>query len=59
VSPSVMTRGGAHLTVTEFATDMYLSRHTVRSQMHSIYRKLAANNRHQAVSRARELYLLG
>jgi LuxR family maltose regulon positive regulatory protein len=47
-----------HLTTPEIAADMFLSRHTVRSQMQSIYRKLDANNRHQAVTRARELHLL-
>lgn len=32
--------------------------HAIRSQMKSIYRKLDATNRHQAVTRARELDLL-
>jgi LuxR family maltose regulon positive regulatory protein len=48
-----------HLTTPEIAAELYLSRHTVRSQMQSIYRKLDANNRHQAVTRARELHLVG
>jgi LuxR family maltose regulon positive regulatory protein len=48
-----------HLTTPEIAAELYLSRHTVRSQMQSIYRKLSAQSRHQAVARARELNLVG
>jgi LuxR family maltose regulon positive regulatory protein len=48
-----------HLTVPEIAAQMYLSRHTIRSQMQSIYRKLEVNSRGDAVTRARELLLLG
>jgi len=47
-----------HLTVPEIAADLVLSPHTIKSQMRSIYRKLDANNRHQAVTRARELELI-
>jgi LuxR family maltose regulon positive regulatory protein len=47
-----------HLTTPEIANEMFLSRHTVRSQMQSIYRKLDANNRREAVTRARELRLV-
>jgi LuxR family maltose regulon positive regulatory protein len=47
-----------HMTTPEIAEVMHLSRHTIRSQMQSIYRKLDANNRHQAVTRARELQLV-
>jgi DNA-binding CsgD family transcriptional regulator len=38
-----------HLTVSEIATELFLSPHTIRAQMKSIYRKLDATNRHQAV----------
>jgi len=37
---------------------MHLSPHTIRSQAISIYRKLGATSRTQAVTRARELGLL-
>jgi len=47
-----------HLQMHEIAADMYLSPHTVRAQGKSIYRKLGAASRGQAVARARELGLL-
>jgi LuxR family transcriptional regulator, maltose regulon positive regulatory protein len=47
-----------HLTVPEIAAEMYLSRHTIKAQMRSIYRKLGANTRHQAVTNARDLHLV-
>ena len=47
-----------HLTVAEIATELYLSPHTIKSQLTSIYRKLEASTRSQAVTRARELGLL-
>ena len=47
-----------HLSVPEIAAEMYLSPHTIRSQCKSIYRKLDASSRSQAVARARELGLL-
>ena len=47
-----------HLQMQEIAAEMYLSPHTVRAQGRSIYRKLGAANRSQAVARARELGLL-
>jgi LuxR family transcriptional regulator, maltose regulon positive regulatory protein len=37
---------------------MFLSRYTIRTQATSIYRKLGASSRDQAVSRSRELGLL-
>ena len=40
------------------ATELALSPHTIKSQMKSIYRKLGASTRNQAVTRARELGLL-
>ena len=47
-----------HLSYREIAAELFLSPHTVRSEMKSIYRKLDASTRNQAVMRARELGLL-
>jgi len=47
-----------HLSVPEIAAELFLSPHTIKSQMKSIYRKLDASTRNQAVTRARELGLL-
>jgi LuxR family transcriptional regulator, maltose regulon positive regulatory protein len=47
-----------HLSFPEIATDVCLSRHTVKSQAYSIYRKLGVASRSQAVAYARELGLL-
>jgi len=48
-----------HLSFPEIAAEMFLSRYTVKSQAFSIYRKLGASSRSQAVARARDLGLLG
>lgn len=47
-----------HLSFPEMAAELFLSPHTIKSRMKSIYRKLDATTRHQAVNRARELGLL-
>ena len=47
-----------HLSFPEIGAEMFLSPHTVKSQAMSIYRKLGATSRHQAVTRSRELGLL-
>jgi LuxR family transcriptional regulator, maltose regulon positive regulatory protein len=47
-----------HMSFPEISEEMFLSRHTVKSQAGSIYRKLGASSRHQAVTRSRELGLL-
>jgi len=47
-----------HLSFPEVATELALSPHTIKAQMKSIYRKLGASTRNQAVTRARELGLL-
>jgi LuxR family transcriptional regulator, maltose regulon positive regulatory protein len=47
-----------HLSFPEIAADLFLSPHTVKSQAKSIYRKLGASSRSQAVARSRELGLL-
>ena len=47
-----------HLSFPEIAEQMFLSRYTVKSQAMSIYRKLGASSRNEAVARSRELGLL-
>ena len=47
-----------HLSFPEIGQELFLSRHTIKSQANSIYRKLGANSRSQVVGRARELGLL-
>lgn len=48
-----------HLTVAEVSERLFVSRHTVSSQMASIYRKLGATTRSGAVEKALESGLLG
>jgi LuxR family maltose regulon positive regulatory protein len=47
-----------HLSFPEIAAEMFLSPNTVKSTVHSVYRKLGAASRSQAVSRLRDLGLL-
>ena len=47
-----------HLSFPEIAEEMFLSRTTIKSQAMSVYRKLGASSRSQAVARSRELGLL-
>jgi LuxR family maltose regulon positive regulatory protein len=47
-----------HLSFPEIAGELFLSRHTIKSQANSIYRKLGVCSRGQAVSRSVELGLL-
>ena len=47
-----------HLSMPEIAGELFLSRNTIKSQAISIYRKLGAVSRNQAVTRSRELGLL-
>ena len=47
-----------HLSFREIGEEMFLSRHTVKAEAMSIYRKLGVSSRNQAVGRARELALL-
>ena len=48
-----------HLSFPQIAQEMCLSRHTIKSEANSIYRKLGVSSRSQAVSRSLELGLLG
>ena len=47
-----------HLSFPEIAEEMFLSRHTIKSEANSIYRKLGVSSRSQAVSCSVELGLL-
>jgi LuxR family transcriptional regulator, maltose regulon positive regulatory protein len=47
-----------HLSLPEIGAQMFLSRHTVKSEAISIYRKLGISSRSQAVARSRALGLL-
>jgi LuxR family transcriptional regulator, maltose regulon positive regulatory protein len=46
------------LSFPQIAEQMSLSRHTDKAEVTSIYRKLGASSRNQAVARARDLGLL-
>jgi LuxR family maltose regulon positive regulatory protein len=47
-----------HLSLTEIGQALHISRNTVKTQVGSVYRKLYASTRTEAVNRARELGLL-
>ena len=47
-----------HLSFPEIAEELFLSRHTIKTEAKSIYRKLGVSSRSQAVGRSRELGLL-
>ena len=47
-----------HLSMPEIAGELFLSPNTIKSQAISIYRKLGASSRSQAVTQSRELGLL-
>jgi LuxR family maltose regulon positive regulatory protein len=49
---------GTHLTLAGIADRLFLSRHTVKSQLWSMYRKLDVHTRSDAITRAQELGLL-
>jgi LuxR family maltose regulon positive regulatory protein len=48
-----------HLTLPEIGARLFVSRHTVSSEVSAIYRKLGASSRSEAVDRATALGLLG
>ncbi|WP_432042862.1 LuxR C-terminal-related transcriptional regulator [Streptomyces cadmiisoli] len=54
----VLERLAQLMSTEEIAADLYLSVNTVKTHLKSIYRKLAATRRGEAVRRARELHLL-
>jgi LuxR family maltose regulon positive regulatory protein len=47
-----------HLSLPEIAQELFLSHNTIKSQANSLYRKLGASSRSQAVTQSRELGLL-
>jgi LuxR family transcriptional regulator, maltose regulon positive regulatory protein len=47
-----------HLSYPEIAAELFVSTNTIKSQAYSLFRKLGASSRSQAVARARELALL-
>ena len=47
-----------HMPAREIAAQLFLSHNTIRTEMKSIYRKLGAATRSQAVTQARQLGLL-
>ena len=47
-----------YLPLPEIGEELFLSPHTIRSHTRSIYRKLGASTRSEAVRRAREVGLL-
>jgi LuxR family transcriptional regulator, maltose regulon positive regulatory protein len=54
----VLTLLSGMLSTAEIATEMYLSVNTVKTHLRSIYRKLSASHRGEAVRRARRLDLI-
>jgi LuxR family maltose regulon positive regulatory protein len=48
-----------HLSFAEIGERLYVSRHTVKTQAVSVYRKLGVSSRSQAVQRAQQLGLCG
>jgi LuxR family transcriptional regulator, maltose regulon positive regulatory protein len=48
-----------HLSLAEIADKLFLSRHTVKSHVVAVYRKLDAANRSEAVTAARRAGMLG
>ena len=48
----------SHLSFPQIGAQLFLSRHTVKSEAISIYRKLRVSSRAQAVVRSREVGLL-
>jgi LuxR family transcriptional regulator, maltose regulon positive regulatory protein len=48
-----------HLTFQEIGERLYISKHTVKTQAISIYHKLGASSRSEAITRLQEIGLLG
>jgi LuxR family maltose regulon positive regulatory protein len=54
----VLAHAAEMLSTAEIATEMYLSVNTVKTHLRSIYRKLSATHRSEAVRRAQQLELI-
>ena len=54
----VLAHASGLLSTAEIATEMYLSVNTVKTHLRSIYRKLSATHRSEAVRRAQQLELI-
>ena len=54
----VLVHVSGMLNTAEVASEMYISVNTVKTHLRSIYRKLAATHRNEAVRRARQLELI-
>jgi LuxR family maltose regulon positive regulatory protein len=54
----VLTHASRMLSTAEIGTEMYISVNTVKTHLKSIYRKLSATHRNEAVRRARQLQLI-
>jgi LuxR family transcriptional regulator, maltose regulon positive regulatory protein len=54
----VLRHVSSMLSTAEVASEMYISVNTVKTHLRSIYRKLAAEHRGEAVRRARQLQLI-
>jgi LuxR family maltose regulon positive regulatory protein len=54
----VLTHASGMLSTAEIAAEMFLSVNTVKTHLRSIYRKLSATHRSEAVRRARQLELI-
>jgi len=54
----VLVRLSGMLSTAEIAAEMYISVNTVKTHLKSIYRKLSADHRGEAVRRARQLKLI-
>jgi LuxR family maltose regulon positive regulatory protein len=54
----VLTHASGMLSTAEIAMEMFLSVNTVKTHLRSIYRKLSATHRSEAVRRARQLQLI-
>ena len=54
----VLTHASGMLSTAEIAAEMFLSVNTVKTHLRSIYRKLSATHRSEAIRRARHLELI-